>query len=149
MPHGWRSARPTSLGVTWRTSFRTTASWSSTGRKYTHAVQYISFAAAALTSTKELESHSRSPLARPFPGYIHSCNPAHTPLISFSFLFCRQRRLRELQEAARRPRFGAVELIRGSEFVQKVGKCGGSAGLSSTQSHLKPSPSHLRLYSLW
>eukprot|EP00195_Chlamydomonas_chlamydogama_P002128 CAMPEP_0202922172 /NCGR_PEP_ID=MMETSP1392-20130828/77776_1 /ASSEMBLY_ACC=CAM_ASM_000868 /TAXON_ID=225041 /ORGANISM="Chlamydomonas chlamydogama, Strain SAG 11-48b" /LENGTH=252 /DNA_ID=CAMNT_0049615787 /DNA_START=20 /DNA_END=778 /DNA_ORIENTATION=+ len=32
----------------------------------------------------------------------------------------RQKRIRELQDAARRPRFGSVEEIRGSEFVSQV-----------------------------
>lgn len=36
----------------------------------------------------------------------------------------RQKRIRELQEAAARPRFGTVELIRGSEFVEKVTNAG-------------------------
>ncbi|KXZ49440.1 hypothetical protein GPECTOR_21g666 [Gonium pectorale] len=36
----------------------------------------------------------------------------------------RQRRIQELQAAAARPRFGTVELIRGSEFVQKVTNAG-------------------------
>ncbi|KAG2487416.1 hypothetical protein HYH03_013984 [Edaphochlamys debaryana] len=36
----------------------------------------------------------------------------------------RQRRIQELQVAAARPRFGAVELIRGSEWAQKVTNAG-------------------------
>ncbi|GFR49943.1 hypothetical protein Agub_g12050, partial [Astrephomene gubernaculifera] len=36
----------------------------------------------------------------------------------------RQRRIRELAAAASRPRFGSVELIRGSEFVQQVTNAG-------------------------
>lgn len=35
----------------------------------------------------------------------------------------RQQRIRELREAARRPRFGSVEEIRGHEFVQQVRVC--------------------------
>lgn len=35
----------------------------------------------------------------------------------------RQRRIRELQQASTRPRFGAVEEIRAAEFVQKVRAC--------------------------
>ena len=36
----------------------------------------------------------------------------------------RQQRIQELQSAALRPRFGSVEDIRGSEFVQKVTQAG-------------------------
>ncbi|GLC41242.1 hypothetical protein PLESTB_001083600 [Pleodorina starrii] len=36
----------------------------------------------------------------------------------------RQRRIKELQAAASRPRFGSVELIRGNEFVEKITNAG-------------------------
>ena len=37
---------------------------------------------------------------------------------------CRQKRIAEIQTAAKRPRFGSVEDIRGSEFIQKVTNAG-------------------------
>lgn len=37
-----------------------------------------------------------------------------------SLVSCRQQRLAEIQKAVSKPRFGTVELIRGSEFVQKA-----------------------------
>ena len=36
----------------------------------------------------------------------------------------RQKRIAEIQTAAKRPRFGSVEDIRGSEFIQKVTNAG-------------------------
>lgn len=37
---------------------------------------------------------------------------------------CRRKRIDELQKAARKPRFGTVEEIRASDFVQQVTNAG-------------------------